>query len=216
MNLKNYVWAFVPVVLVICLWFVVDRSRATYWESRADTAITKKNVGMAMVALMRAEQYAGLLDRIKIINKRLSLKESLGSLQLLHVISVSFEWLVGVVEVLPLIFLQSMVLGFLFILGYFLSQLGLLGLVRTQGLLLFFTVFLGGALFLARQQHVSDRAVLLRPHVVLSAGPGQNFPQIGTLKGPEVVRVADFAHEYIKIIHKTTCGWVPKTVLEII
>ena len=216
MNSKNYVWAFVPVVLIICLWFAVDRSRATYWEARADTAIAKKNVGMAMVALMRAEQYAGLLDRIKIINKRLLLKENLRSFQFSHVASVAFEWLLCVVEVLPLIFLQVLVLGLLFLLGYFLSLLGFLRLVRVHGLLLFFTVFLGGVLFLAKQQQSSERAVLLRPHVVLSAGPGQNFPQIAALKGPEVVRSVDFAHEYVKILHQNTCGWVPKSALEVI
>lgn len=200
---------------------IFEFSKATpesvvYWEKRGDVAAAKKNDAGALVAWLRAERAAGLIDRLRLVQKRLALpvcsKDVSKKSYVMHIHEIAQACVASV----PLFLLQLLMLLLLLFVAYLLGSVGFHRFFHEYVGIIFALCLMAGTMFLAKERDAMMPGVLMKPSVVLTSGPGESFPIVTTLAGPDVLNVLQAANAHVKVAKKGLCGWVAATALEVV
>ena len=96
-------------------------SDCEYWETRGDVACAKKNNAGALVSWLRAERVAGVVERVRLVQKRCSLpveaKKNNVGVFVLEIVKTA-------VRVFPVMLLQLLTLLSLFLSAYLCVEKG--------------------------------------------------------------------------------------------
>ncbi len=182
----------------------------SFWEKRAQHAISKKNTAKALVALLRAEKKGAPSQRIWAIQQRVELSKTSSqnpSLELAIRIATSFFLDFPVLAALILLSISLLFMGYLFSRA---RNLGLQNKKRVIFLLTVLCVISVSRISLGNQK----LGVALVPGVELYAGPGENFPIICTIPHPSIISIKARTEDFVKIAFSTQKGWCKKRLIE--
>jgi hypothetical protein len=203
-------------VFVFCGALGAAKQNAVYWEARGDAAVAKKNTASALVSWLRAEREAGIVDRFRIIKKRVALQAFIQNERESILVASALELVKSIIFDIPLIFLQLLLLLSLFIVSFLLGREGFMRFLRKDSWAAAFLMALSLAVFVAKKHDDVVLGVLLKPQANLTSGPSESFPFVTSFKGSELVSVIDEKKTYVKVVKNGFCGWVSRDDLELV